>query len=106
MAGEAHAQMKLLKSMLAASAYIAADLAAELAYIFDFGGTMRLPTPGSHARSRATSDDAQTANADEPSDDTLAPLAAEMLHASGGRTPSPTTPAPQMGNREFYCMGV
>ena len=41
--GEGEEQMKDLKHMLAASAYIAADLAAEASYILDFGGTTALP---------------------------------------------------------------
>lgn len=40
--GAPHTEMKFVKSMLAATAYIAADLAAEACLIFDFGGTIQL----------------------------------------------------------------
>ena len=38
-------EMKRIKGMLAASAFVAADLAAEASCIFDMGGTMPLPPP-------------------------------------------------------------
>ena len=47
-------QLKKLKRVLAASAYIAADLAAEASYIFDFGGTVAVNSEAA-ARSRAGS---------------------------------------------------
>ena len=38
-------EMKVLKQMLSASAYVAADLWAEAAYLFEMGGTTSLPSP-------------------------------------------------------------
>lgn len=42
--GGEHEAMKQLKAMLASAAHVAADLATETSYIFDFGGTMPLPS--------------------------------------------------------------
>ena len=108
--GEAPAEMRLLKRMLAASAYIAADLASEASYIYDFGGTTPLPsaalpcTPAvcvADADADADADAAHGGAAVEgtphsPPAGECTPLAAAQPPASAGSSGVGGTPAPPL----------
>ncbi|KAL1499515.1 hypothetical protein AB1Y20_011718 [Prymnesium parvum] len=108
-------ELKKLKQVLASSAYIAADLATEASYIFDFGGTVPL-TAMAGGRSRAGSEE-QAATRDHPEDRArAAPREAADEGGGGGRTrvggsvsggTSPTRPrgAPQTLSVEMVLGG-